>query len=169
MTASPLRPHSRRTIANRTVIAAEPAIQPDELNHFFCQVGEPSRPLHRLQQALQHSYLSLTARTLSDRRLVGFVRATSDEALNASVWDLLVDPLLPNASAVKLQLLDRLLRELRQSIPGCSISILGRQQDQSILRDLQFVSDPGGIRAMILTSVSASMEGFEPPTLRTGI
>jgi hypothetical protein len=169
MTASPLRPHSRRSTASRTIIATEPAIDPAELNSLLQKAGEAMRPLPRLQQALHHSYLCITARTLSDRRLVGFVRATSDEALNASVWDLLADPLLPDPKAIKLQLLDRLLRELRQLVPGCSVSILSRQEDQLLLHDLRFVSDPGGIRAMVLMNLSASMEGFEPPTLRTGI
>lgn len=169
----------------------------DELNQLLVLCNQPRRDLQKWAIALDHTFVCVTARLLSDRTLVGFVRATSDESLNATVWDLLVDPLLPEPESVRQRLLDILLRELKREIPGCSVSVFAPPLEQPALRSLNFVPDPGGIRGMTYDGPSraelldadltdsaiaaaasprtgiegslTSMEGFEPPTLRTGI
>lgn len=171
----------------------------EELNQLLALCRQPRRDLQKWAIALDHTFVCVTARLLTERTLVGFVRATSDESLNATVWDLLVDPLLPDPDSIRQRMLDILLRELKREIPGCSVSTFAGVPAQPALRQLNFVPDPGGIRGMTYYGLEAaaslnsekniaseeaslanhplatveesstSMEGFEPPTLRTGI
>jgi len=82
--------------------------------------------------------------------LVGFVRATSDQALNANLWDLAVAPEEP--VGIQGQVLQVLvvaaLGRLRRELPGCSISVAAPQGALAALKQQGFVVDPGGIRAM---------------------
>ncbi|BAD80037.1 similar to alr0113 (ycf52) [Synechococcus elongatus PCC 6301] len=194
MTQNPLVRDRSRLVRVRVAVGE---VTGDELNQLLVLCDQPRRNLQKWAIALDHTFVCVTARLLSDRTLIGFVRATSDESLNATIWDLLVDPLLPEPENVRQRLLDILLRELKREIPGCSVSVFAPVPEQPALRALNFVPDPGGIRGMTYTgsqqlelsdanssdsaivtvgqprSVSegslTSMEGFEPPTLRTGI
>lgn len=55
-----------------------------------------ARDLEKWQRALNSSFIVVSARLLSTRKLVGFARATSDHALNGTIWDVVTDPALPN-------------------------------------------------------------------------
>ena len=55
------------------------------------QCGDPQRLEARLEQALARSNWQFSVRD-PNGVLVGFVRATSDLALNANLWDLSADP-----------------------------------------------------------------------------
>ena len=59
--------------------------------------------------------------TETSGELVGFVRATSDLALNANLWNLCARPvrIRPQLLAV---LVHRSLNMLRKDLPGCSLS-----------------------------------------------
>lgn len=52
--------------------------------------------MNKWDKALQGSYAVVSARLISDSRLVGFARATSDRALNGTIWDVVTDPSLPD-------------------------------------------------------------------------
>ncbi len=82
---------------------------------------------------------------------MGFVRSTSDQALNANLWDLLVDPDDPDPSELLAVLLHTALGRLRRELAGCSISVSAPPEAIQHLEALGFVVDPGGIRAMGLT------------------
>ena len=47
-------------------------------------------------RAIEGSYLLVNAKLLKTGELVAFARATSDQALNGTVWDVVVDPTLPD-------------------------------------------------------------------------
>lgn len=47
-----------------------------------------------------------------------------------------------------------ILKELRNSVPGCSIALFSSADDRPVFEELDFVADPDGIRGMAL---------FEPP------
>jgi hypothetical protein len=79
---------------------------------------------------------------------VGFVRATSDLALNANLWDLAADPGEPDRGQLLLVLVHTALNRLRRDLPGCSISVAALPEAVEPLRQQGFVVDPGGIRAM---------------------
>jgi hypothetical protein len=82
------------------------------------------------------------------QRLVGFVRATSDQALNANLWDLMADPEDPARDEVLLALLQAALGRLRRELAGCSVSLSAPPEALAALEHCGFLVDPGGIRAM---------------------
>ena len=81
-------------------------------------------------------------------QLVGFVRATSDRALNANLWDLVADPADPGRAEVIDALVQAALSRLRREMRGCSISLSAPPEALKALTRVGFVVDPGGIRAM---------------------
>jgi hypothetical protein len=118
-----------------------------EINALLIACGDPSRPPERLQAALERSTWQLHVRN-PDGSLVGYVRATSDLALNANLWDLAADPLDPHRPQLLLVLAHTALLRLRRELPGCSISVAAPPEALDALRSQGFVVDPGGIRAM---------------------
>lgn len=130
------------TSANKREVVLE------ELNHLFVKTGQPLRNLEKLKIALQNSLLCITARLISDQMLVGFVRVSGDGVFNATVWDLVVDPSLPNGEDAKTQLIIRLKREIKRTLPHCAVSIFAHPQDFRLLSLANFAEDEKGIRAM---------------------
>ena len=119
----------------------------EELNALLVACGDPARPPQRLQRALAASAWQLCLRG-PDGQLLGFVRATSDQALNANLWDLAVHPAEPQAEPLLQVLVHTALGRLRRELPGCSISVAAPQGALVALQQHGFVVDPGGIRAM---------------------
>jgi hypothetical protein len=122
----------------------------DELNALLVVCGDPSRPLARLEAALERSSWQLSVRNSADQ-LVGFVRVTSDLALNANLWDLSAHPADPQQERLMIVLVHTALSRLRRELPGCSISVAAAPMAQEALKRHGFVVDPGGIRAMGLS------------------
>ena len=79
---------------------------------------------------------------------MGFIRATSDRALNANLWDLISAPEDPARDKVIRALVTAALDRLRRELSGCSISISAPAEALATLAQVGFVIDPGGIRAM---------------------
>ena len=65
-----------------------------ELEELCDRVGWARRPLRKVKKAIEHSFLVVSMWEIqgSKRRLIGFARATSDHAFNATIWDVVVDP-----------------------------------------------------------------------------
>ena len=108
---------------------------------------EPVPSEERWQLALSRSTWHLSLRR-EDGHLVGFVRATSDQALNANLWNLVVDLRDPHHEVLLQVLVQSALNRLRRDLPGCSISLSAPPESLAVLRRCGFVIDPGGIRAM---------------------
>lgn len=49
---------------------------------------------------------------------------------------------------MKRNIVKYLLRELRRTVPGCSIAMFANKGDKTFFEGLDFVADPEGIRAM---------------------
>jgi len=122
-------------------------VGPDVLNRLLLACGDHSRSPQRWQATLACSAWHLSV-TDPRGRTVGFVRATSDQALNANLWDLLSDPADPARSEVITALVRTALGLLRRELGGCSISLSAPPEALEILSRVGFVVDPGGIRAM---------------------
>lgn len=118
-----------------------------DLDRLLSLCGERPRGEARWQRVLQCSGWYLTVRNDQDQ-LVGFLRATSDQALNANLWDLLTDPSDPARPEVLHVLVQAGLQRLRRELGGCSISVSAPPEALEALRRAGFVVDPGGIRAM---------------------
>ena len=120
---------------------------PVELNALLVSCGDPSRSAERLALALERSSWQLCIRN-GVGALTGFVRVTSDQALNANLWDLCVEPADPEQPQLMQVLVQTALARLRRELPGCSVSVAAPPAAQEALRRHGFVLDPGGIRAM---------------------
>ena len=123
------------------------AVVAAELNPLLVRCGDPSRAAERQQLALARSAWQLAIRNPAGG-LVAFVRSTSDQALNANLWDLCADPTDPAAAQLLLVLVYAALTRLRRELPGCSISVAAAPAALQALQHHGFVVDPGGIRAM---------------------
>ncbi len=128
-------------------LLSQPELSSDALNHLLEVCGEPARLPERWQRVLDRSAWHLAVVDGSGR-LVGFVRATSDQALNANLWDLLSDPADPARPEVLAALVQVALARLRRELGGCSISLSAPPEALKALTRMGFVVDPGGIRAM---------------------
>ena len=117
------------------------------INALLEDCGDQPHPVDRWPLALQRSIWHLSILEDENRRLVGFVRATSDQALNANLWNLAAAA-GPDQARLLSVLIHRSLACLRKDLPGCSISIAAPAQALDALKSRGFILDPGGIRAM---------------------
>ena len=117
------------------------------INALLEDCGDQPHPVDRWPLALQRSIWHLSILEDENRRLVGFVRATSDHALNANLWNLAAAA-GPDQARLLSVLVHRSLACLRKDLPGCSISIAAPAQALDALKSRGFILDPGGIRAM---------------------
>jgi hypothetical protein len=97
--------------------------------------------------ALERSLWHISIIEESSGHLVGFVRATTDQALNANLWNLSAWP-GPDQQTLFAVLVHRALNILRRDLPGCSLSVSAPAVAVNALKDNGFVIDPNGIRAM---------------------
>jgi hypothetical protein len=119
----------------------------DDVQALLERCGAPIRPLARLALALERSSWSVRVRDPDDR-LVGFLRITSDGALNANLWDLAVDPAVTGRQTVMTVLIHSAVSRLRRELTGCSISLAAPPDTLDVLENQGFLVDPNGIRAM---------------------
>jgi hypothetical protein len=125
----------------------QPTWDADELDQLLLQCGDSPRGGDRWALVLERSSWHLSIR--NDRnRLVGFIRATSDQALNANLWDLLADPGDDCRDEVIQALVQAALSRLRREMGGCSVSLAAPPEALRAVTKAGFVVDPGGIRAM---------------------
>lgn len=119
----------------------------DDVQALLQRCGAPDRPIARMALALERSSWSVRVRD-PDQRLVGFLRITSDGALNANLWDLAVDPDDPESQSVLTVLIHSAVSRLRRELSGCSISLAAPPGTLDVLEGQGFLVDPNGIRAM---------------------
>jgi hypothetical protein len=119
----------------------------DALNRLLLASGDQPRSAECWQRVLERSLWHLGVEA-PDGRLVGFVRATSDLALNANLWDLCADPAEPGQGEILAVLVHGALGRLRRELAGCSISLSAPPEALTALERYGFAVDPGGIRAM---------------------
>ena len=96
---------------------------------------------------MQNSAFHLSIFKESTRKLVAFVRATSDKGLNANLWNLVAEPSKEQGQLLSV-LVHRSLGILRREMPGCSVSVAAPSMAIEALKENGFLIDPGGIRAM---------------------
>jgi hypothetical protein len=109
-----------------------------------------ARDVGKWRKALEHSYVVVSAKLLSTGALVGFARATSDRALNGTILDVVTDPGLPDRPTMARNIITFLLKEIRRTVPTCSIALLADPDQVRFFEGLDFVDSPDGIKAMSL-------------------
>ena len=123
------------------------APSPESLNTLLAACQETTHAEDDWQRALDNSLWQLSVLDETSGELVGFVRATSDLALNANLWNLCAKP-GPDQAQLLSVLVHRSLNMLRRDLPGCSLSVSAPKMAVAALETHGFVIDPSGIRAM---------------------
>jgi ribosomal protein S18 acetylase RimI-like enzyme len=119
-----------------------------ELEELCNAVGWARRPIRKVKKAIQHSYLVITMweQRGNRRRLVGFSRATSDHAFNATIWDVVVHPDFQGRGLGK-ELMRQLIKKLR-SEDISNVTLFADPQVVEFYKGLGFMPDPEGIKGM---------------------
>lgn len=119
-----------------------------ELEELCNAVGWSRRPLRKVKKAIEFSFLvvSLWEMRGSRRRLIGFARATSDHAFNATLWDVVVHPDFQSKGLGKA-LMKYVIKQLR-SQDISNITLFADPHVVDFYRSLGFMSDPEGIKGM---------------------
>ena len=131
------------------ILEANKLPSPEELNKLLLKCKEKTHPPKRLALALEKSFCCLSILNKEDRKLYGFVRATSDNGLNANLWNLVAEPGRNQKDFLSI-LINRILLILKRDLPGCSISVSSPEVALKSLKEQGFLLDPNGIRAMAI-------------------
>jgi ribosomal protein S18 acetylase RimI-like enzyme len=139
-------PNSEDSLA--IVFSTDRDIDLYELEELCNAVGWARRPIRKVKKAIQHSYLVVTMweQRGSRRRLVGFSRATSDHAFNATIWDVVVHPDFQGRGLGK-ELMRQLIKKLR-SEDISNVTLFADPQVVDFYKRLGFMPDPEGIKGM---------------------
>jgi GNAT superfamily N-acetyltransferase len=119
-----------------------------ELEELCDSVGWARRPLRKVKKAIQHSFLvtSMWEQRGVKRRMIGFARATSDHAFNATIWDVVVHPDYQSKGFGKA-LMRFTIKKLRNEDIS-NITLFADPQVVIFYKNLGFVPDPEGIKGM---------------------
>ena len=133
---------------SRVFFSTDREIDLYELEELCDAVGWARRPIRKVKKAVECSFLVVTMWEIKGnrRRLVGFARATSDHAFNATVWDVVIHPSLQSQGLGKA-LMQYIIRKLRHSDIS-NITLFADPQVVDFYRRLGFVLDPEGIKGM---------------------
>lgn len=132
----------------RIVFSTDRNIDLYELEELCDAVGWSRRPLRKVKKAIQHSFLVVTMweQQGNRKRLIGFSRATSDHAFNATIWDVVVHPSFQGKGLGKA-LMQQLIKKLR-SEDISNVTLFADPQVVSFYKNLGFMPDPEGIKGM---------------------
>ncbi len=129
------------------------------LNRLLARCNQDTHQPRRLELALKNSYFYLTLIQSSSDKLVAFVRVTTDKGLNANLWDLVAEP--DEYQEVYMSIVVfKAIEIIRRELPGCSISVAAPSISIKALKRWDLDCEK---------LIHTSMEGLDPPTLRTGI
>lgn len=132
----------------RITFSKDRSIDLYELEELCDAVGWSRRPLRKVRKAIQHSFLvvSMWEEKGSKKRLIGFSRATSDHAFNATIWDVVVHPKHQGKGLGKA-LMKQIIKELRREDIS-NITLFADPHVVSFYDELGFTQDPEGIKGM---------------------
>lgn len=119
-----------------------------ELEDLCNSVGWSRRPLRKVKKALQNSFLVVSAweQRGNRERLIGFSRATSDHAFNATIWDVAIRPAFQGKGLGKA-LMRYTIHKLR-SEDISNITLFADPHVVDFYRRVGFSPDPEGIKGM---------------------
>jgi ribosomal protein S18 acetylase RimI-like enzyme len=119
-----------------------------ELEDLCSAVGWSRRPLRKVKKAIQYSFLVVSMWEMRGRhrRLIGFARATSDHAFNATIWDVVVHPDFQGQGMGK-GMMKYMVRKLR-SEDISNITLFADPHVVDFYHHLGFIVDPEGIKGM---------------------
>ncbi len=130
------------------IFSTERDIDLYELEELCDAVGWARRPLRKVKKAIQHSFLVVSMWEVrgTQRRLIGFARATSDHAFNATIWDVVVHPSFQGKGLGKA-LMKYTIKKLRAEDIS-NITLFADPHVVDFYRGMGFMTDPEGIKGM---------------------
>ena len=117
-----------------------------ELDQLLQTVGWSRRPIRRVKRALEFSTLvvGLWRHDVKFPRLVGFARCTGDGVLEATIWDVAVNPVYQGQGLGK-ELMKYILKELK--ITGISkVTLFADAEVVSFYKRQGWVLEPKGTK-----------------------
>nr|YP_009296664.1 GCN5-like N-acetyltransferase [Apophlaea sinclairii]AOM65804.1 GCN5-like N-acetyltransferase [Apophlaea sinclairii] len=119
-----------------------------ELEKLCDTVGWVRRPLPKVYIAIKYSIvvISLFYKINLTKNLIGFARATSDYAFNATIWDVVVHPDF-QGYGLGSALMHQLVRILRNQDIN-TITLFADPHVISFYHNLGFISNPDGVKGM---------------------
>lgn len=143
-----LNSDSQSPSQTQIIFSTEKDIDFYELEELCDRVGWARRPLRKVKKAIHHSFLVVSMWEVQDkkRRLIGFARATSDHAFNATIWDVVVDPKFQGRGLGKA-MMKYTISQLR-SADISNITLFADPQVVKFYQRLGFILDPEGIKGM---------------------
>jgi ribosomal protein S18 acetylase RimI-like enzyme len=142
------KPSTAKTTQPQICFSQDREIDLYELERLCDAVGWSRRPLRKVRKAIEHSFLVISMWELKGdkSRLIGFSRATSDHAFNATIWDVVVHPDFQGRGLGKA-LMKQIIKELRRADIS-NITLFADPHVIDFYRDLGFSPDPEGIKGM---------------------
>jgi len=133
---------------SRIFFSTERDIDLYELEELCDAVGWSRRPMRKVRKAIQYSFLvtSMWQQRGNTRRLIGFARATSDHAFNATIWDVVVHPEFQGKGLGKA-LMKYMIKKLRNEDIS-NITLFADPHVVNFYRRMGFMADPEGIKGM---------------------
>ena len=133
---------------SQIIFSTEREVDLYDLEELCDAVGWARRPLRKVKTAIENSFLvlSMWEQQGTKTRLVGFSRATSDHAFNATVWDVVVHPDFQGRGLGK-ELMRQTIERLRRADIS-NITLFADPQVVDFYRNLGFMPDPEGIKGM---------------------
>jgi len=119
-----------------------------DLEKLCDAVGWVRRPLKKVKKAIDNSFLivCLFYYEQSQKELIGFARATSDNSFNATIWDVVVHPNFQGKGIGKA-LMNQVIKQLRY-YDISTITLFADPQVIKFYRQLGFIIDPDGVKGM---------------------
>ena len=136
------------TVKEQIVFSTERDLDLYELEELCDAVGWSRRPLRKVKKAIENSFLvaSMWQVKGSRKRLIGFARATSDHAFNATIWDVVVHPDFQGKGLGKA-LMKYVLKKLRNEEIS-NVTLFADPQVVDFYKTMGFMPDPEGIKGM---------------------
>lgn len=119
-----------------------------KLEQLCNAVGWVKRPFRKVKTAIENSFLiiSLLHHDSHEDQLIGFARATSDQAFNATIWDVVIHPEFQGKGLGKI-LMSQIIKRLR-SYDITNITLFADPQVLLFYKSLGFIPDPDGVKGM---------------------
>ena len=115
-----------------------------ELDQLLQTVGWSQRPIRRVKRALDFSILVIGLWRHDDKfpRLIGFARCTGDGILEATVWDVAINPVYQGLGLGK-ELMKYILKELK-NIGILKVSLFADAEVVSFYKRQGWILEPKG-------------------------
>ena len=139
---------NRTNSESRIFFSTERDIDLYELEELCDAVGWSRRPLRKVKKAMQYSFLVVSMWEVvgAKRRIIGFARATSDHAFNATIWDVVIHPDFQSQGLGKA-MMKYMVKKLR-SEDISNITLFADPHVVDFYGRLGFIADPEGIKGM---------------------